>query len=121
MLEWIEQLKRAGKKLALLSNMPSGIGPVVSALPFAQAFDALIYSCDLRVVKPNPDIYVAALQALDAKPERTLFIDDRLANVEGAQSLGIHGLTFDSLAGIAAKLADYDLPQPVMFDTADSR
>ena len=113
MLAWIEELRRAGKRIAMLSNMPTGIAPVIRELPFTASFEALIFSCDLGVVKPHPDIYLAALRAVDTKAERTLFLDDKLANVQGAQALGIHGITFDSLAGIVPKLADYDLPQPV--------
>ena len=112
MLAWIEELRRAGKRIGMLSNMPTGIAPVIRDLSFTASFDALIFSCDLGVVKPHPDVYLAALRALDAKPQRTLFLDDKLANVQGAQALGIHGITFDSLAGSAPKLADYDLPQP---------
>jgi putative hydrolase of the HAD superfamily len=40
-------------------------------------------------VKPNVDIYEQLLQEANLVAQETLFLDDMLANLEGAQILGI--------------------------------
>ena len=47
------------------------------------------YSCDLSVFKLNEKMYIDALQKCGCKPEETVFIDDSVRNLEGAEALGI--------------------------------
>ena len=47
------------------------------------------YSCDLGVFKLNEKMYIDALQKCGCKPEETVFIDDSVRNLEGAETLGI--------------------------------
>ncbi|MFR2021629.1 MAG: HAD-IA family hydrolase [Christensenellales bacterium] len=42
-------------------------------------------------VKPEKEIYEKLIADCALTPERTLFIDDTLPNVEGAMKLGING------------------------------
>jgi putative hydrolase of the HAD superfamily len=110
-VDWILRLKQAGKKLGLISNMPSGFAPFFRReLSWLEQFECLILSCDLRVVKPDPEIYLAALRKLNVAPERALFLDDKDYNIAGAHAVGMQGIVFDSLEGIQPRLAQYDLP-----------
>ena len=54
-------------------------------------FDGGCISCDCHFNKPEPEIYRTLIGNFALEPERTLFIDDTLANVEGAMKMGIHG------------------------------
>jgi HAD superfamily hydrolase (TIGR01509 family) len=63
-------------------------------LPVLAAFDAVLTSHELGMVKPDPAIYRAALAASGAAPEEAAFFDDVLGHVEGARSVGIHGFLF---------------------------
>ena len=58
-------------------------------------FDKVFLSCAMHLAKPDPQIFVEALQQAGIKAEDTLFIDDREANIEAAAALGIHGFLFD--------------------------
>lgn len=60
-------------------------------------FEVKIWSCELGVVKPNPEIYRVCLRALACEPQRTLFFDDRLNNVEAARDLGMEAHLFESV------------------------
>ena len=55
---------------------------------FDDLFDKAYFSFDLHLAKPNPDIYEFVMYQHKLKPEETLFIDDRLENIEAARSLG---------------------------------
>lgn len=52
-------------------------------------FDKVYFSHDMKMRKPEPDIYRHVLEENKLKPEETLFIDDRYENIEAAAALGI--------------------------------
>jgi putative hydrolase of the HAD superfamily len=65
-------------------------------------FDVALSSCYLGLRKPEPAIYLRALDILGRPAERILFIDDRAENVAGATGVGMKGIQFggaDSLRG----------------------
>jgi putative hydrolase of the HAD superfamily len=51
--------------------------------------DKVIYSYRIGLMKPDPRIYRIALKTAGSEPHKTLFVDDRRENVEGARALGI--------------------------------
>jgi putative hydrolase of the HAD superfamily len=65
-------------------------------------FRVALSSCYLGLRKPEPAIYLRALDILGRPPERILFIDDRAENVAGATAAGMKAIQFegsDSLRG----------------------
>lgn len=97
MLAWAEQLRAAGTKTPVLSNMPPEIGRyLVKHRPWLSAFGPLILSCDVREVKPDPAIYEHCLRVLHLAPGEVLFLDDKEQNVEGARRAGMHSIVFAS-------------------------
>jgi epoxide hydrolase-like predicted phosphatase len=56
--------------------------------------DTIVYSHEVGYVKPDPRIYEIALERLDVSAERTLFLDDVQANVDGALAVGIEAIRF---------------------------
>jgi putative hydrolase of the HAD superfamily len=97
MWEWIDQLRAAGKRVAMLSNMPRELGVVLKTRTQKLAsFNQVTLSYEVHSAKPEPAIYEHCLQGLGAAPEDTLFIDDRIANVQGAEVLGIRSILFTS-------------------------
>jgi putative hydrolase of the HAD superfamily len=89
--------------LYFLSNMPR---PYARELEqkhaFLQHFDGGIFSGDVLLSKPHPDIYHLLQSRYQLEPGRTVFIDDLQANVDAARALGWTGIHFTS----AAQLAD---------------
>ena len=55
--------------------------------PFLKDFDGKIISGRAFLIKPDPAIYELAISRFNLIPEETLFIDDRLDNIEAAQNL----------------------------------
>jgi putative hydrolase of the HAD superfamily len=97
MWEWIDQLRAAGKRVAMLSNMPRELGEALKTrTQRLDSFNQVTLSYEVRSTKPEPAIYEHCLQGLGTSPEQTLFIDDRIANVQGAEVLGMRGVLFTS-------------------------
>ena len=95
----------SGTRLALLSNAPHAIAEAVAALPLARHFEHLLFSCHLRLAKPDPRCFRAALDRLGAEPADVFFIDDRVDNVAAASALGIRAFRFTSAGAVRAWLA----------------
>lgn len=92
----IGELKQAGYKLYVLSNMSCEFIDFLRRFPVYRHFDGEVVSCEEHTVKPESRIYEILLERYDLSPDETLFIDDRRVNIEAAEALGIHGHLFDS-------------------------
>jgi putative hydrolase of the HAD superfamily len=117
MLAWHEQLKQRGLLTAILSNMSENVhARMEREFKWLARFDVLVWSYRLGITKPDPAIYLHALKELDAQPQETLFLDDRLVNVEAAIALGMRGLQFSTVDQLRLDLAasglDAELPLP---------
>ncbi len=58
------------------------------------AFDALIISSEVGVMKPDPQIFQIALEKLGVAAHEAAFIDDTPVNVDAARALGMQGIRF---------------------------
>ena len=85
----LEALAEAGASLALLSNAPAVFGEWVRAQEWSRLFRVLLFSGDVRCVKPDAKIFQLLLEQLDAEPADCLFFDDRKSNVDGARAVGL--------------------------------
>lgn len=93
----IKTLKAKGFKTALLSNgntayFERAIYPTYPE--FKNLFDEIVISSEVKMVKPDPEIYIHTLEKIGSKPEESLFIDDRKINVDTAVNLGINGFVY---------------------------
>jgi putative hydrolase of the HAD superfamily len=68
----------------------------VHTYSLADIFDVIVISAEEGVMKPDPRIYRAAIQRLGVQAAESIFVDDVLANVRGAQAVGMHGVHFQS-------------------------
>jgi HAD superfamily hydrolase (TIGR01509 family) len=95
-------------RLALLSNTdPIHVAHMESAYDFFRYIPkpARIYSNAHGASKPNPLLYAAALKACKAKAEEAVYIDDMLAYVEAARSLGMSGIHYQSQESLKMELS----------------
>lgn len=103
MVAFIHDLKSAGFPIAILTNNVREFRewwwPLMD---FDEVFDAIVDSHEVKMRKPNHEIYHLTLNRIGAVPERTVFLDDLLANVEAANAVGMHGVHVgeDSTAAI---------------------
>jgi putative hydrolase of the HAD superfamily len=113
MTEWARELRGAGFRTALLSNMPFTVRDAVLASEWLPEFDQRTFSCELHISKPSPEIYEHCLRGLGVSAKDALFLDDRPSNVQGAEAVGVHGILFTTAADLTAALAErFDIPPP---------
>ncbi|MBQ7856065.1 MAG: HAD family phosphatase [Alistipes sp.] len=93
----IADLKAAGYRLIVLSNMSKEYIEFLRRKPVYGYFDGEVISCDTGLVKPEAEIYQTLLQRYSLDASQTLFIDDRRENVEAAAEQGIHPFHFNRL------------------------
>ena len=93
--DWIAELRRAGLRTSILSNLPKPLAERLRATPgFLDHFDQVTFSCDLGVIKPERKIYDYALRGLGVAPAEALFLDDREENIAGARAVGLRAELF---------------------------
>jgi HAD superfamily hydrolase (TIGR01509 family) len=100
LLAFLHAQRRRGIRLVLLSNYfddARKLWETRYGLP--AAVDRLVVSSEIGVMKPEPAIYRACLDALDLAPAAALFLDDNEANVDGARRVGMHAVLFTTTAG----------------------
>jgi len=96
----LQALHDRGLRTALISNLDSPYKRTVARIELELCFDAILYSCDLGIAKPHPDIYNAALGQLGVTSESTLMVgDSQRADVDGPMACGIRGYLIDRDGG----------------------
>jgi len=84
------ELSREGLRLGILSNMPHEfLSMARSRFPLFSEVELGIFSCELGVNKPDPEIYHRLLEGFSLPAHEVLFFDDIAVNVAAAAELGI--------------------------------
>jgi putative hydrolase of the HAD superfamily len=104
-VEVLADLRAGGTPLALLSNAGADFASFFRHGLLGDFFSACYVSGELGLLKPHQDIYRHVLADLGITPAEAVFIDNRPANVAGAESLGIAGHVFTGADGLRAFLA----------------
>jgi len=103
-LKFIEDLKAKGRfQLILLSNtnelhmqkVIENIG-LTRYKKFKNSFHSFYLSHEIKMRKPDPEIFRYILESHDIKPNECLFIDDTPSHTKSASSLGIHTWNLDA-------------------------
>ncbi len=98
LVEYIRGL-RPRYRTALLSNAWSDLRLVLEQRwKIADAFDEIIISAEVGMMKPDPRIFEHVVTRLGVKPGEAVFIDDFSRNVRAAAEAGLHAIRFQSPA-----------------------
>jgi epoxide hydrolase-like predicted phosphatase len=96
------QLRAAGIKTAILSNVFGiGLAPIQQG-GFYEGFDPVILSCQVGIAKPEPGIYDLAVRELGLQPNEIIFIDDQQGFLDPAIQKGFHTVLARSPGQIVA-------------------
>lgn len=94
--EWMRELKAAGYRIGILTNMPPAF-----AIRFREVFadfiefaDAVVVSGEEKMFKPQRRIYDLLRERIDLPAEEICFVDDVEANCDGARAAGWHAVQF---------------------------
>ncbi|HVO71778.1 MAG TPA: HAD family phosphatase [Aggregatilineaceae bacterium] len=108
----IRDLRSSGYGTALLTNESLQLEARLRELEIVDLFDHILISARIGVMMPDPTAYRVALHTLNVSPHESIFIDDSLANIRGAQMLGIHTIFFRPESDLRSELEKYLKDQP---------
>jgi 2-haloacid dehalogenase len=97
--ELIDDLKTAGFHIYGLTNWAAEtLDLCKKQYLIFDKFDGMIVSSEVQMVKPNPKIYKILLSRYSLLPDNSIFTDDSLCNISGAERVGIKGILFENIS-----------------------
>ena len=95
MLELLQALKAKGYRLYLLSNAATRQPIYWARTEASKLMNGALISAEVKLLKPDPQIYRTFLRKFALRPEECVFIDDTPINVEGALYENMAGIVFN--------------------------
>jgi HAD superfamily hydrolase (TIGR01509 family) len=62
---------------------------IISKASLDEYFDLIYTREDVAKIKPNPEVYLKAIQAFNAKPEECIVFEDSLVGIKAAKNAGL--------------------------------
>ncbi|HVA97007.1 MAG TPA: HAD family phosphatase [Candidatus Acidoferrales bacterium] len=94
-------------RVALLSNAPSAFfRDILKKNNLEKYFDEIVVSSEVGHIKPSSEIFAIMLNRLGFDASETLFTDDNIHNIHGAEKAGIKGIHFTSAAKLRQDLKE---------------
>ena len=102
----LRELDARGTPLYCLTNFSTEKLPLcLSRFDFFEAFDGIVVSGEIGMVKPDRAIYDHLVETYGLTPAQCLFIDDNQDNVAGARQAGWQAIRFVSPGQLLCDLA----------------
>jgi len=97
-IERIRRLRVEGFRTGLVTNnVKEASSQWRELVPVHELFEVIVDSSEVGMRKPNPAIFLHALELLGGvAPERSVFLDDAAGNVTGARAAGLHAILVDA-------------------------
>jgi len=104
-IPWIRELKEKGYRVFFLSNFSyKALVDCSNALDFVPYTDGGVFSCEEKLIKPQPEIYRRLLEKYGLLAGECVFLDDLEVNVEAARAEGFCGIRFTTKDAAVAEL-----------------
>jgi epoxide hydrolase-like predicted phosphatase len=104
MIAAVGAARAAGVRTGLISN--SWGSTTYDPELLDSLFDAIVISGEVRLHKPQPEIYLLACERLGVEPADAVFVDDLRENIAGAEAVGMTGVLHRDPAQTVAELED---------------
>jgi HAD superfamily hydrolase (TIGR01509 family) len=93
-VEEVLQALKSRQRLGIITDgEPHMQRAKVTALGLAACFDVIVYAGELSRAKPDPEVFQRALQALEVRPEASVFVGDHpVRDILGARRVGMRAL-----------------------------
>jgi FMN phosphatase YigB (HAD superfamily) len=113
LIQFFEVVRGLGFKTAVLSNTIGIYRDIQDRAGISKkgGFDPIILSWEVKMRKPNADIFELAVEMLQAKPEEIIFIDDKIGHLNGAAQVGIRTLLFENTKDTIAQIRQLRSPR----------
>jgi 2-haloacid dehalogenase len=97
-------------KVVALTNWSSETFPIAQRrFEFLKWFENIVVSGDEKTRKPHKDFFDIAIKRWGITPNRSLFIDDNIANIKAAKALGIHAIHFTTPEQLITDLEAFNI------------
>ncbi len=106
LFSFIEAKLKGTYRVGLLTNVPRSLLDRIAGDKLT-LFDPLLVSSDLRLIKPNKEIFVEAIRQAGVPADQILFIDDGAKNIEAAKREGMHGFVYSDFPSFLRDIAPY--------------
>ena len=94
-IELLPKIKDSGHGLYYLSNMQREIRDfLLDNHEYIKMFNGGVFSCDVKSIKPSPEIYRHLINKYDLIPGECIFFDDVEENISAAEKEGMKGVHF---------------------------
>ncbi|MBU0953507.1 MAG: HAD family phosphatase [Nanoarchaeota archaeon] len=103
----IKKLKPRYKMIILSNNNPFFFERITK-LGFDTLFDTILFSCQERLLKPDPRFYQKVFET-GLKPDECVFVDDRETFVEGAKQVGMHAVVYRGIEQFSDNLVQFSI------------
>ena len=105
-IDRVRSLREEGYRVGLITNnVREGSASWRALVPVDDLFEVVVDSSEVGMRKPNPAIYLHALELLGGvPPEAAVFLDDSPGNVEGARRAGLAGILVEDVETALAEL-----------------
>jgi HAD superfamily hydrolase (TIGR01509 family) len=91
--DWVRRLHKEGWAQAVASSAPRlNIEVVLETIGLADQFQATVSAEDVRIGKPDPQVFLLAASHLSAPPERSIVVEDAAAGIEAARRAGMRSI-----------------------------
>jgi len=110
-VEIFRQLKEKDNyKLYALTNWSAELFPhAKERFEFLKWFDGIVVSGEEKMKKPSAEFYKLLLDRYHLDPAKTIFIDDSLRNIKGAEAVGVTGIHFHNATQLKEELERYGI------------
>jgi HAD superfamily hydrolase (TIGR01509 family) len=107
LVDFIKSIKN-DYKVALLSNATSTfLTRILNKYNYLyELFDFIVISSDVKMVKPDAEIFNFLINKVGVRAEESLMIDDNIANIEGAKAAGIDGILYKNMEEFVKEFQD---------------
>lgn len=95
LVEFIRGLQPTYRTGVISNAWPEGRDWLENKWRIADAFDHIVISAEVGLIKPDPRIFHLALDGLGVTPKESVFIDDFEENVKAASGIGMHAVLFE--------------------------
>jgi len=92
----VEKIRAAGLTVGLISNFEEWLEGMLIHFEVAPLFDVMVISGKEGVEKPDPVIFLRALEKAGVEPEQAVYVGDHpIIDVEAAESIGMDAVLID--------------------------
>ena len=106
----LEELHKKGKPLYAITNWNGDtFRATQSRFPFLKLFRDIVVSGDEKMLKPEPEIFHLLAKRNSINLTDSIFIDDSLKNVKGAEAVGMQGHHFITPEALRADLKNRNI------------